>query len=117
MHYVVSMTTPTTANPHGQRLRDFRIAAGLTLDEAWADLRHLLPKRSAPSKSTLQRMEAGAAEAKWDGIVVMGLAKLYRCRISDLSPMVAAEFDEVSELLSSSSPWITTPGQLSLLAA
>lgn len=112
---MTTRTSPTTA--HGQRLRDHREAAGLTIAEAYADLRAMLPKRYQPSITTLQRMETETPEEKWDGMVIFGLSKLYRCRIGDLSPMVADEYDEVGDLLASCSPWITTriPGQLALL--
>lgn len=107
----------TTATPHGQRLRDHRLKAGLTLDEAWADLRQLLPKRYRPSKSAIQRMETHDPEEKWDGIVVMAMSKLYKCRVRDLSPLIAEEFDEVSDLVASTLPWITVlDGQLDLFA-
>jgi hypothetical protein len=104
-----------TSNP-GDRLRDRRTAAGLTIDEAWADLRGLLPKRYLPSASKLQRMETSIPEAKWDGIVIVGLSCVYKCRIRDLSTEVASEYDEVGDLLASSSPCITIPGQLTLCA-
>jgi hypothetical protein len=103
------MTTKTT--PHGQRLRDRRLQSDRTIAEAYADLRALLPRRYQPSITTLQRMETETPEEKWDGMVVTALAHLYRCRISELSPMVAAEHEEVSGLVSSSSPWIAMPGQ------
>lgn len=99
----------TTATPHGQRLRDHRTKAGLTLDEAWADLRQMLPKRYRPSKSAIQRMETHDAEEKWNGLVIFAMSKLYRCRVSDLSPLVAEEYDELSDLVTSSLPWIAIP--------
>lgn len=114
MGYTQGMTT--TATPHGQRLRDRRTSVGLTLDEAWADLRQMLPQRYRPSKSTIQRMETHDPEEKWDGIVIIAMAKLYRCRVSDLSPLIADELEEVSDLVTSSSPWIQVPGQESLFA-
>jgi len=117
MRYKGRMATTTP----GRRLRDRRNAAALTIDEAWADLRLVLPRRYLPSPAKLQRMETGAIpESKWDGIVIYGLAHVYACRISDLSPMVAEEYEKVGDLLASSLPWITTPqcdGQLDLLSA
>lgn len=111
-----SRMTPTTP---GERLRDHRLAAGLTIDEAWAELRSALPRRYVPSPSKLQRMETEVPEEKWEGIVIYGLAAIYHCRISDLSPMVADEYERLGDLLASSSRWITTQceGQLALLAA
>lgn len=106
----------TTTTP-GDRLRDRRLAAGLTIDEAWADLRATLPRRDVPSPSKLQRMETEVPEEKWNAMVIYGLARIYRCRIGDLSPLVAAEFEEVSDLVASSLPWIPMcPGQLVLLS-
>lgn len=111
------MSTPTPTTPEGQRLRDHRKATGLTLDEAWADLRQILGKRFAPSKSKLQRMETDTPEASWDPLIVMGLAHLYKCRISDLSPLMGEDYERVSDLVSSSLRWIAAQcdGQLKLL--
>jgi hypothetical protein len=108
-----------TKHTAGDKLRDRRLAADLTIDEAWADLRAMLPRRYVPSSSKLQRMETEIPEDKWDGIVIVALSHIYKCRISDLSTQVASEYDEVGDLLASSSPWIATPipGQLPLLAA
>jgi hypothetical protein len=108
-----------TNNTAGDKLRDQRLAAGLTIDEAWADLRAVLPRRYVPSSSKLQRMETEIPEAKWDGIVIVALSHIYKCRISDLSTQVADEYAEVGDLLASSQPCIPTPfpGQLDLLAA
>lgn len=106
---------PTTP---GDRLRDRRLAAGLTIDEAWADLRAALPRRYLPSPSKLQRMETETPEEKWEGIVIYGLAHVYRCKISDLSPMVADEYERLGDLLASSLRWIPTPtesGEMSVL--
>lgn len=97
-----AMSTTTTPTPHGNRLRDQRTKAGLTLDEAWADLRQIIPKRIAPSKSTLQRMETDTPEESWDPLVVMGLAALYHCRITDLSPLMGDDYEGVSDLVASS---------------
>lgn len=116
MRYGEGMSTPRNPN---DRLRDRRLAANLTIDEAWAELRAIIPKRYLPSPSKLQRMETETPEEKWDGIVIVGLARVFGCRISDLSKLVAKEHEMVGDLLASASPWITTrqcEGQLELVA-
>lgn len=112
------MTTDPTTEQYGAKVRAARERAGLSLSGARDRLRDSIPHRYVPSIKTLQRIEKGEIpEAKVDGIVIYGLAKLYGCRISELSALVAEEYDSVGDLLASSSPWITTcVGQLDLLS-
>lgn len=108
----------TTTDPrhYGQRCREARENAGLSLATTRDLLRDSIPHRYVPSVKSLQRIEKGEVpEEKVDGMLIFGLARIFRCRISHLSPLVAEEFEGVSDLVASSSPWITTPGQLSLL--
>lgn len=105
---VHGMTAPTT-DQAGERLRAKREAAGHTLATAYADLRASgLPARFLPSQSTIQRMESGiAAEKKWDGVLVVALADLYGCKVSDISPTISAELESLRDLLSGSSGWLS----------
>lgn len=91
--------------------------AHLSVEKARDQLLVTIPPRFVPGTKTLHRIEAGeVAEEKVNSILIIGLAKVYGCRISDLSPAVAAEHDALEDLLASSLPWTTTrdPDQTSL---
>lgn len=86
---------------YGQRCRAAREGLGLSLNDARDRLLFAIPRRYVPSISKLARLETGAiAEADISGIVIYGLARVYGCRVSDLSSVVAEELDAISDLLS-----------------
>jgi transcriptional regulator with XRE-family HTH domain len=85
---------------YGQRCREAREKAGYSLAEARDLLRDTIPHRYVPSVKTLARIETGETpEHKVDGIVIYGLAKVYGCKVSELSKVVADELERVSDLL------------------
>lgn len=112
------MAVPTTdeTQHYGDLCRAARNRAGLSLEKARDRLRDTIPARYVPSIKTLHRIELGEVpEEKVDGLLICGLARVYGCKISDLSPMVAQEYERLGDLLASSSPWIPIlPGQLAL---
>lgn len=105
--------------PFGAMVRERREAAGLSISEMRDALRDRVPDRYVPSISTLSRWETGQVNDKRvDGIVIVGLARVFGCRVSELSPEVASELDRTSDLLASCSPWNPIPAeQLDLFAA
>lgn len=91
-------------NTYGRRCRDAREKAGLSLTDARDLLRDTIPHRYVPSVKTLARIETDeVAEDKVTGIVIYGLARVYGCRVSELSTAVADELESVSDLLLRSS--------------
>lgn len=105
---VRDMTTTHPSREHyGVSIREARERAGLSLEKARDRLFRTIPDRYVPSSKTLHRIERGeVAEEKVDGLLIYGLAKVYGCRISDLSSLVAEEVNTLSDLLDSSLPWI-----------
>lgn len=94
----------STGQHYGQRCREAREAAGFSLAEARDRLRDSIPHRYVPSVKTLARIETGfMAEDKVDGIIIVGLAGIYGCKVSDLSTVVANELDSLRDLVVRSS--------------
>lgn len=110
------MGTATAPQHYGQRIRERREDVHLSVEKMRDLLLVTIPRRYVPSGKSLHRIEAGERpEEAVEGILIVGIAKVLGCRISDISEQVAAEYEEVSGLLASSSRWITTcPGQLDL---
>lgn len=99
----------------GDRVKQCRKDAGLSVEKLRDRVMTLVPSRYVPGVKTFYRIESGEVdEASVDGILVVGIANALGVRISALSQTVADENERLGDLLASSSPWITTPGQTSL---
>lgn len=95
-----AMATQATPAPMGHRLREFRDAKGLDLDEAKVELGRRLPKGLGVSRETIRRIETGViSEMDAPPHVLMGLAKVYECNLSELvSPEKLRQIDQLKEL-------------------
>lgn len=104
------MSSPTTHQHYGQRIQERRKDAGLSVERLRDELLLRIPRRYVPSTKTLHRLEAGEVdEAKVDAIVIYGMSKILNCRVSELSEMIAAEYDALDTLVASVSRCIATP--------
>lgn len=106
-------TAPTTL---GERVKAARKDAGLSVEKLRDRVRTLVPDRYVPGIKTFYRIEADeVSEEKVEGILIVGIARACGVRISAISQEVADETERVSDLVSSSLPWIPIcPGQLEL---
>ena len=93
-------TTSTPSSPFGERMKQAREAAGLSTMNAAFAIRSRLPEPLWISNDPIRRMESGKLdEAKADPLLVAALAAVYRVRVCDLSPVVAASLGLVDDLL------------------
>lgn len=114
------MAATTTPDTLGERVKRARKDAHISVEILRDRVLLAVPRRHVPGVKTFYRIEADEVdEEKVDGILIVGMANVLGCRISELSPAVADEHERVGDLLASSSRWITTPleGQMSLLVA
>lgn len=103
----------------GSNLKSKRIEHGTRLGGEFSqtDLRDALiaigiPRRYVPSVPTLSRWETGKVNAKGvDAIIVVGIANVFGCSLSDLSEEVADELQMMRDLLEHALP-CTTARQL-----
>lgn len=117
MHVMAQRTTaPETPDAlFHQHVKAQRQKAGFTLERVLTELHRLYPGY-APKLTTLSRLETTTTEERADDLVLLMLARLYRCKIGDLSP-ARADPECLSDLLSWASRWIAiSPGQLRLSA-
>lgn len=109
------MAEAAEAGTFGDRVRQSRKDAGLSVEKLRDRVLTLVPPRYVKGVKFFYRIETGEVdEASVDGILVVGIANACGVRISALSQAVADENEKVGDLLASTSPWITTPGQTSL---
>lgn len=92
---------------YGEILKQARVDAGYSQDEATFRSRQYLPESLWFSTGTLQRFENGTTpEQKANPVVLRALAKLYGVPLRQVSVLADESLSEVRTLLDSSSPWI-----------
>lgn len=95
----------------GDRLRELRETKGYDLDEAKVELGRVLPRGSSVSRETIRRYETEYADAQMNPLVLVGLANIYGCAISDIAdPTDSAELS--AEMVRMRDMWLRTPGCL-----
>lgn len=99
------MATRAKAATMGERLRELREAAGMQLDDAAYHVRQILPMAMGVSRETIRRYETGdTPEAKTNLLVLVALASVYDCKVSDFAPQKSDELRAIKGLL------LQTPG-------
>lgn len=110
------MATRAKPAPMGRRLRELREAAGLQLDDAAYQVRQMLPDAMGVSRETIRRYETGdTSEEKANLLVLVALAGVYGCKVSDFAPKKGEELGVVKDLLMQT-PVCLTADDVSLVA-
>jgi transcriptional regulator with XRE-family HTH domain len=87
-----------------QRIADRRTAAGMTHIDVVIASRQMFPESLWISQSTLSRLENSTSEEAVDPTTIQVLAAIYRCTVSDLSPLAQTTLDMLTEQLLRASP-------------
>lgn len=99
---------PTLAD----NLKERRRASGHSYEEVTFRIRPYLPESMWVTAETIRKYENGiVAEHKANPLILAALAKVYDCKISDLSESVADGAERIRDLLEAGIRWSNTTGR------
>lgn len=91
----------TTTKTFGERLHEARTSHQLSCAELAFHTRVLLPRQKKLTGEAIRQYEAGlVAEENVNPVTVAAISSALGMKVSDLSPLVASDLQEIAEIIS-----------------